>query len=56
MPEVTSNKIKKIERYLNYQYYWPGYYIAETLLNFAYTKKKYRLITQRECERQEDYV
>ena len=56
VPVVTSNKIKKIERSLNYQYYWPGYYIAETLMNFAKTKKKYRLITQREGERQEDYV
>ena len=55
VPAISYEKIKKLERSLTYKYMWPGYYIAGTDMNFANSRKKYRLIVQREGERIEDY-
>lgn len=56
VPVITSERIKKIERSLKYDRQWAGYAIAETSYNFYNTKKKYRLISQREGETERDFV
>ena len=55
VPAISTDKIRKIEKSLTYQFMWSGYYIAETEINFAGSAEKYRLIVQREGERPEDY-
>jgi len=55
-PVISSEKIKKIERSLNYQKEWAGYSIAETKFNFSGSNENYRLICQREGETTKDYV
>ena len=56
VPVITTERIQKIERSLNYQRQWAGYAIDETMFNFTESEKKYRLICQREGETTKDYV
>lgn len=50
VPAISNDRIKKIEKSLNYQKQWAGYAIAESAFNFDGHKEKYRLIVQREGE------
>jgi len=56
VPAISSERIKKIERSLDYHRKWAGYAISETMFNFNGCKEKYRLICQREGETQRDFV
>lgn len=56
VPVISSARIKKIERSLEYIRKWAGYSIAETTFTFARHKEKYRLICQREGETTSNYV
>jgi len=55
VPAISTERIKKIERSLEYQRKWAGYAIAETTFNFNGSKEKYRLICQREGETHKDF-
>ena len=55
VPALSTARIKKIERCLNYTSQWAGYYFAETTFNFKGTKDEYRLIVQREGEVSSQY-
>ena len=55
VPAISTERIKKIERSLEYQRKWAGYAIAETMFNFDASKEKYRLICQREGETPKDF-
>jgi len=55
VPVLSTSRIQKIERALNYQNQWAGYAIAETMFNFAKSKEKYRLLIQREGETEPNY-
>lgn len=50
MPVISSKRIQKIERSLDFQPLWAGYAIAETPFHFAQSKEEYRLLVQREGE------
>ncbi len=50
IPAISSKRIQKIERSLNFQPLWAGYAIAETTFNFTANKEEYRLLVQREGE------
>jgi len=54
-PVISSARIKKIERSLQFQGKWAGYAIAETTFNFSGHKEKFRLIVQREGEKENQY-
>jgi hypothetical protein len=56
VPAISNQRIKKIERSLEYQRKWAGYAIAETKFNFDGSKEKYRLICQREGETRKDFT
>jgi hypothetical protein len=55
VPAISSDRIKKIEKSLNYKRCWAGYAIGETLFNFTGKKEQYRLIAQREGEVEADF-
>jgi hypothetical protein len=50
VPVISSKRIQKIERSLDFHPLWAGYAIAETDFNFTESREKYRLIVQREGE------
>lgn len=56
IPALSTERIQKIERSLEYQRKWSGYAIAESMFNFTRGKEKYRLLSQREGEVPGDYV
>jgi len=56
VPVLSTERIQKLERSLNYQNHWAGYAIAETEYNFIGKKEKFRLIVQREGEIKARYV
>jgi hypothetical protein len=56
MPWQKIGHANCLERSLKYDRQWAGYAIAETSFNFSNTKKKYRLISQREGETERDFV
>lgn len=56
VPVVSNNRIRKIEKSLNFTTYWAGFAIAETMFNFSGKKEKYRLIVQREGEMESNYL
>ena len=55
-PAPQSERIRKIEKSLTYTPLWAGYAIGETMFKFRGDHKTFRLIVQREGERQDDYV
>ena len=55
VPVLSTTRIQKIERSLTYKSQWAGYAIDETIFNFKGSKKKYRLIVQREGEIESQY-
>lgn len=55
VPAISSERIRKIERSLDYKTQWAGYAIAETSFKFVGKKESYRLITQREGEIEGQY-
>ncbi|MHB1688525.1 MAG: transposase [Ignavibacteriaceae bacterium] len=55
VPVLSTERIRKIERSLNYQSQWAGYAIAETMFNFSGSKENFRLLTQREGEIESQY-
>jgi hypothetical protein len=55
VPAIYNERIKKIERTLDYTPLWAGYAVAETWFNFTGHSQKYRLIIQREGEMINDY-
>jgi len=55
IPVISTERIKKIERTLNFKPLWAGYAIAETLFHFANDKDKFRLLVQREGEIESQY-
>lgn len=56
VPAISSERINKIVLSLHYKPLWAGYSIAETMFSFSGHKEKYRLICQREGERENDYT
>jgi len=56
VPAVSNERIRQLERSLDYTKKWAGYAIAETAFNFSRKNEKYRLIAQREGETEQDYV
>jgi len=55
VPVLSTERIQKIEISAEYKSKWAGYAIAETWFNFAGSKEKYRLLSQREGETESDY-
>lgn len=56
IPAITSERIRKIERSIEFKPLWAGYAIAETEFHFANDKNIHRLIIQREGEEESQYV
>jgi len=56
VPVISSKKLQKIERSLQYKKLWAGYSIAETKYRFSSSKEEYRLIVQREGETPQTYT
>jgi len=56
VPALSSERIHKIELSLPYKPLWAGYSIAETMFSFSGCKEKYRLLCQREGEKENDYI
>lgn len=54
-PVISSKRIQKIERSLEFEPLWAGYAIAETPFHFRGQNETYRLIVQREGERTSQY-
>lgn len=54
-PVISSKRIQKIERSLEFEPLWAGYAIAETPFHFRGQNETYRLIVQREGERASQY-
>ena len=50
IPAISSQRVQKIERSLDFQPLWAGYAVAETPFCFAGGKEQYRLLVQREGE------
>jgi len=50
IPAISSKRVQKIERSLDFQPLWAGYAVAETSFRFAKGKEQYRLLVQREGE------
>ena len=55
IPVISSKRIQKIERSLNFQSLWAGYAVAETSFHFAGSKEQYSLLVQREGEVESQY-
>jgi hypothetical protein len=55
IPVISSDRIRKIERSLDFKTRWAGYAIAETTFHFAGLKDNYRLLVQREGEMESQY-
>jgi hypothetical protein len=55
IPAISSDKIRKIERSLDFERQWAGYAIAETTFHFAGHKDNYRMLVQREGEMESQY-
>lgn len=56
IPTITSDRIRKIQRSLEFSPLWAGYAIAETEFSFKNDNNKHRLIVQREGEIESQYV
>jgi hypothetical protein len=56
VPVTSTERVKKIERSLNFKNLWAGYAIDETTFAFRGKEEKYRLIVQREGETESNYV
>jgi hypothetical protein len=50
IPAISSQRVQKMERSLDFQPLWAGYAVAETPFRFAGGKEQYRLLVQREGE------
>lgn len=55
IPVISSKRIQKIERSLNFQSLWAGYAVAKTSFHFAGSKEQYSLLVQREGEVESQY-
>jgi hypothetical protein len=56
VPAVSNDRIRNLERSLNFTKKWAGYALAETMFNFSGKKEKYRLIVQRTGETEKNYM
>jgi hypothetical protein len=54
-PAITSEKIRRIIKSLDFKPLWAGYAIAETPFHFTGKKEQYRLLVQREGEMESQY-